>query len=106
MVAALLALKSLLMGVEFVDMTPGPTTTKYKAKMTGAVEPIVRARVVVNSILDLPPRIPTNLRVEKGEKGAVLKDFKIHWDVRAGMRSEIPKPRELINDTVKAITGG
>ena len=103
---ALAMVRQIITGVEYVGMEIGATTTRYEGKLTGIVDPLVRARVMVNSLADLPPRIPKNIQITKGERGVVLKDYKVKWDVEVGMPKEIPRPRELINDTVKAITGG
>ncbi|MEM2618754.1 MAG: hypothetical protein QW356_04635 [Candidatus Hadarchaeales archaeon] len=102
---SLLALKNLLAGVEFTGMTPGPETTTYEAKVKGLTEPGIRARVVLNSLMDFPPRVPKNIRIDRAEKGLILKEHKVTWDVRTGMKLPRPEPGrpELPGSRVRAL---
>jgi hypothetical protein len=98
MAASLMAIKALLSGIEYTGMDVTDDTTHYKAKVKGVLPRLIKARVILNALTDIPPRIPRNITVKPGETGIILKDNLVEWDVRTRMRPTIPRLREVLDE--------
>jgi hypothetical protein len=89
-----MALKYLLSGIEFTGMDVQEGFVQYKAKAKGVMPLGVKARVLLNSLSDIPPRIPRDVEVKLGESGIIFKDYAVTWKVRSTF---VPRrPRDMI----------
>lgn len=74
-------LKGLITGPDITEISPTGDTVHYVGRVGGVTKAGVEFRTKLFNVLDLPPRMAKNVKVEEGERGVVFKEFRVEWDV-------------------------
>lgn len=88
-------LKGIVTGPDITEISPSGDTVHYVGRVGGFTSQGVGLRTKLYNVLDLPPRIPKEVKVIEGERGILVKEFRVEWDVPK-LSGKIPRLREQL----------
>lgn len=74
-------IKGVVTGPDITDIQVVGDNIHYVGRVGGLTKAGVEIRTRIFNVLDLPPRMPRNLTATEAERGPVVKEYRVEWDV-------------------------